>query len=1051
MRAKTMLALAASAMAMTISSTPAFAQDEVVVMRRVVAAPIKRLDNTTPLPTPGATPTPKPTPTPTSPTPTPTPKPTPTPAPGTPAPTPTPGTATPTPTPGPVYGYGWAQIDGQWSSTCSKTATRTNNVFCRRSDATVATDDHCVAADRPQATETREVTSGCTYAPTYGNPTVCTSNTPGSTSGTQTVSVVSCLRSDNTDASVSMCSPATKPQSCRPDNTSDQYARLAAVLGDTSRISTQSVAYRTQSNPITGSTYKFAVQNTLCWDSVNKKTVSDSLCSALAYGANVYDLLSVPAIYVPDLHEIYVAQADLTAANLQGGTYYNASAASTNVSAICSTGGSFSVANASGLEVWTMRCGAADSAAHYQRQAGVLTDPANTFMPVASRGANVSTASRYTLGVRSTVCYDTTAKAVVSSAKCQYIAAGANLYDLVSVPATFVPDLREVYVAQADVQAAMPTGSYLYNYSDNSAALTTVCGPNGMTTFVTVGGVAQQWTLRCGAADNAAHYQRQAGLLTDPANTFMPVSSRGINVATGSTYRFGVRSTTCYDTAAKTIVASAKCQYLSTGANLYDIASVSATYVPDLREVYVAQADVQAAAPTATVLYNYSDNSVALSTACSSGMTTFVTAGGTAQQWTLRCGTPDNAGHYQRQPLVIADPVSVSALPAASRTTNVSTGSTFRFAVTNTMCWDTTSKTQASAAKCQYLSTGANVYDLVSTPATYVADLHEVYVNQADVQATMPNAGTVANYQGTNYTLASVCTNSMTMGVQVAGATQYWSMRCGAADTAGHYQRQIGSLIDPYAVTSLPTASRNVNVPTSSTLTFATRSTNCWDTTAKSQATSSKCLYLPSGSNVNDLVTVPATYMPELGEVYVQQADVQALMPNASIVGDRNGNVYTLATTCTNGIPYNVTVNGGIQSWTMRCGTPDASTYTRFPQRMVDPGVYGGTAAIKATNSTSRATLSVLVDSPVGCWNLTAGAVASTTNKCSYTTRGPAAFTLLTVPATWNVAGATVTIAKSDLLASAPYVPTSSFTASLGVCSGAKWLVGGVNYTVVCQ
>jgi len=1191
MNTKTRLVLAASGMAMIAASVPASAQD-VVVMRRVIAAPLKKPGATTPTPSPTS---PTPAPSPTSPTPSPTsPSPSPNPSTPTPAPTPVP-TPAPTPAPAPVFSYGWSQAVGPWSSTCSKNATRTNVVACRRSDGATVTEDHCVTADRPSATDTRDVSSSCTYAPTYGNPSVCTSNTPGSTTGSQTLGVTSCLRSDNTDADVSMCSPATKVQACRPDNTSDQYSRLPANLIDTTLASGQNDAYRLQSNPITGSTYRFSTQSTVCWDSVNNKTVAASFCSALAYGANVFDLVAVPATYVPDLREFYVAQADITAANIRGGPYGVATGGYTTPSAICSINGSgaaFTVNTGSAIATWTMHCGPADSPAHYQRQARYVGDPSTvgalpvatrtinaitrstysftvfgthcwdstaktvvssnkcaylptgtnvydmanvpaTFvpdlrevyvsradvqatmpagstvvsaysqnndistlcnglgmavnvggatqvwsmrcgtpdssahyqrqasyvgdpfaigaLPVATRTINANTKSTFTLAALGTLCWDSTAKTTASAAKCSYLSTGANVYDLAAVPASYVTDLREVYVARADVQATMPNGSSVGNYNGTNIAISDFC-TNGNIAAVNVGGATQVWTIKCGTPDNSAHYQRQVSYVGDPfAVGALPVATRTINANTKSTFTLAALGTQCWDSTAKTVAAAAKCAYLSTGANVYDLAAVNASYVTDLREVYVARADVQAVMPNGSSVGNYNGTNIALSDVCTNGTIAAVAVGGVTQVWTIKCGTPDSPLHYQRQASAIADPMSMSALPAASRTLNANTKSTFTFGVYGTFCWDSTAKAGAPTAKCAYLPSGTNTNDLATVSATYVTDLREVYVTQSEVQATMPNGSSVYNYNGTPSSLASTCSNGSAVMVQVGGAAQPWTMRCGTADTADHYEKRTTLISDPYALTALTTAARNVNVPTASTLTFGVKTATCWDTTANAIAATFKCQYTSTGSTVNDLLSVPATYVSDTREVYVQQADLQALMISGSSVADRNGTGYSLTNACNAGLPFNMTVGGAAQVWTMRCGAPDTATYTRFAQRMIDPGVYGSTAAIKATNSTANATLSVQVDSPIGCWNLTAGAAASASTKCSNVSRGPTTGSILSVPATWNTATTTVTITKADLLATGPYVPATAFTGSQGVCSGNKWQVGGVAYTVVCK
>lgn len=208
----------------------ASAAQDVVVMRRVLAAPA--------IPSPSSQPT---------------------------TPTPTPGSSDPTPTPAPVQPVatwiagdwtspagcgvvtqsrevaceaGGAVVDASrcgpapdvtmqstdysacsyqwvvgawsaWSPGCSETATRTRQVQCQRSDMTPASSSMCDASS-PDAVTTdgpAEVLVDCRYTAAWTAWSACTA-------GSETRTMTSCTRSDGAPAPLSACGDATQPQSC---------------------------------------------------------------------------------------------------------------------------------------------------------------------------------------------------------------------------------------------------------------------------------------------------------------------------------------------------------------------------------------------------------------------------------------------------------------------------------------------------------------------------------------------------------------------------------------------------------------------------------------------------------------------------------------------------------------------------------------------------------------------------------------------------------------------------------------------------------------------
>ena len=97
---------------------------------------------------------------------------------------------------------------GSWNNTCTSSATRSRNVTCRRGDGTTVSDSNCNPGTKPATSETSAVYSGCSYnwvESGFGN-----WNSTCSSSATRT-QTVSCRRSDGTTVGNSNCNAGTKP------------------------------------------------------------------------------------------------------------------------------------------------------------------------------------------------------------------------------------------------------------------------------------------------------------------------------------------------------------------------------------------------------------------------------------------------------------------------------------------------------------------------------------------------------------------------------------------------------------------------------------------------------------------------------------------------------------------------------------------------------------------------------------------------------------------------------------------------------------------------
>lgn len=741
--------------------------------------------------------------------------------------------------------YAWKTTPGAWSNTCSATATRPSNVVCQRSDNAPVAESLCDPAKRPADADTGNY-AGCTYAGTYAPTAICT-GTPGDNAGTQPTTLSKCTRSDGTEVPFASCTPKTSTQSCTVEVTSDQYAREGYQVRDPSAYSSPRGLYVNAT--AAASTFSVLTVSTQCWDFVNNKASASATCSQLTRGANVYDVSALPATYVPTLREIYVAQADLQAVAPHSSSFIGGG----SISSTCA--GSYDVGigtTAANSQPWTLRCGTPDTADHYSREANAVRSPADNGKYV-NTSMSASTLSFY---ATNTLCWDATAQNTAPARKCAYLPTGANAADILTIPATFVPDLREVYVERADLQAVAPHSN---SFLGNNSIATTCAGTYSMDIGTTAAN-GTPVTVRCGTPDTPGHYVRESNMIRDPGDYTNYVNATG----SGNTVSFRTVTTLCWDSTAQNTATTAKCAYLPTGRNVGDVLAIPATYVTDLREIYIQRADLQAVAPHSN---SFLGNSSIATTCAGTYSMQIGDKASTQTPWVVRCGTADSAAHYSRQAYVIRDPA------AYSKFVNTGPGPTVSFISASTICWDTTAKASVPDLKCAYLPSGVNKQDVFSIAATYVTDLHEIYVSKADLQAISPNTDSFLS----NGSLNSTCNGNYSVNIGASANAAAWIVRCGTPDTPDHYYRYSVLLGDPNTYST--GASMTVNDTTKPVVNITTRTTACYDTTAKAGVASVKCDYLPTGDVIGTPKPVPAIWDTVNKIVTVKKTDIAAVFP----------------------------------------------------------------------------------------------------------------------------------------------------------------------------
>ena len=109
-------------------------------------------------------------------------------------------------------GYSWYQSGfSGWNSACSSSATRTQTVYCRRSDGAQVADGYC-GGGKPASSESTPIYSGCSYSAGYGGWSAC----PAGANATQSRST-SCTRvqtGEPVDQQTYCGIPATQTQGC---------------------------------------------------------------------------------------------------------------------------------------------------------------------------------------------------------------------------------------------------------------------------------------------------------------------------------------------------------------------------------------------------------------------------------------------------------------------------------------------------------------------------------------------------------------------------------------------------------------------------------------------------------------------------------------------------------------------------------------------------------------------------------------------------------------------------------------------------------------------
>ena len=655
--------------------------------------------------------------------------------------------------------------------------------------------------------------------------------------------------------------------SCNPSDASTTFARYARTWSDpqTGPASTRNLNSDPQADRLS-----LLVASTSCENLATGTTAIDARCEFQPTGANVYDVVSVPAVFRRDLRMIQLNRADFLA--MTGG--YERVTGNGAMGYWCE--GAVRVVVNGVSETWTTTCDAALAGADYVRLPTAWSDPYYYSAAPANKNSNSSaTATSLNLAVSSTTCWNKTTGKAVSSAICQYQPNGANLQDLLAIPATFRADMRRILI---DGKSISDSAQGISISTTGNAA--DWCSKN---VIVQVGAEAQTWKTTCVASDIQGTYQRFAYGWTD-VNESNRTADRTLNSdVRANNLKVTVVRVGCLETAKNQVVSDSDgaCTYLP-GPSIYDVATVPATFRADTRRILLKESDIAALGIGRNGTQQHPNYQP--SAWCAKDV--IIRDNGSTQTWTTTCDAETFSASYQRYATTWRDPQSMSSYTTEQKRVNSdwTTSGTLSLAVIGTRCRRTDTSADVSVRECNYLTGGANdTYgDVLRLPALYNAEYRRIVLDRDAITAKAPFA--------TGAEIDVLC--NMPIAITQDGTTYSWNTTCNAAYATVRHKTEIARLRDPYnyygtyytAPFTAVSGNRRVNTSTSGTYSFSAI-TNCIDTTTGETVSGDECTYLSGMTKSTMQIPVPAVYDPVGDTVTVRNSDIDAAFPSLPTSG----------------------------------------------------------------------------------------------------------------------------------------------------------------------
>ena len=510
-------------------------------------------------------------------------------------------------------------------------------------------------------------------------------------------------------------------------------------------------------------------------------------CTYLSEGPNQYDHVTFPATYVAEMKSVYIEQADLEAALPYDGKAGPTVSNVNTTAELCDpsfAGFRIKVGEPNALENWTVFCGPPEDPANYVRKVNEALDPV-VFYPsdqLEVRETNSDfEGTSFSFIVKSTTCVNTLTGEPGGN-KCDYLQSGPSVYDLVSIPAAYVPQLREMYVQSADLSSALGDGTGKAAHYDNSAYYKTadqICADGLSRIKVGPNTDRQEWTMFCGDPVDPANFQVQALVLNDPYDSYnyTDQSNREVNSdPMASEYHFAVYSRSCTDTSTGDSFPAARCNYLEGGLGDYDIVSVPAAFVPELREVYIDRVALEEQHPAVNRIDDGKGGGTTIDNICSGSERGFWVDG---DSWTMYCGEPDDPSRYADLQYSLVDPKKEYPNSEYRALNDDLSAGVYKFGVFATRCYDITNGTYAGAFKCRYLTENkAEKYDIVAIPVEYDIDNKKILVTRAALEEALPYGAGASHYAGGYKDVDDICNGQLKSLKAGPNFADNWQMVC---------------------------------------------------------------------------------------------------------------------------------------------------------------------------------------------------------------------------------------------------------------------------------
>jgi hypothetical protein len=686
-------------------------------------------------------------------------------------------------------------------------------------------------------------------------------------------------------------------------------------------------------------------------------------------------------------------------------------------------------------EYWFVRCDPAAISARYVKVATsaspVTVQTTDSAKFLALGRADFAGSLSFTTAGSGVVCRDTTTgQPATDTTRCNALANPPSVGTM-TVNATFSPSFRTVVFNWDDLLAQSPE---LTNKAQ-------VCANAGSTVPIALNGTSfATYKISCDPASIRAHYEKVATTAipnTPPrTQTYATVSGGGSTTFTSPYEVNTLTNVKCRDTDTRTFVTGGQCDYLANPSSVGQI-PVTATFLPATRRMYINWNDIKARAPEIT------DNSI-----CSSTVSVYGTDSSTGANYRITCNADDVRMHYEKIPTY----AQASATVATQKYSVVVGGAGDPFdgrlsvhTLSSVSCRDTDTRATATGM-CDYMPNPASI-GVFNLDATFSPQTRRVYVDWTKVSAIAP---TIANQTG-------FCSGGMTMSVYGSdypsnSATTY-TVTCNANDVRPHYAK-IPTYAQPtttiVANRTYPEIQAGAAAPFDGKLSVHTLSNvKCRDTDTNAYVTGGQCDYMVNPSNVA-VLPIDATFAPQLRRVYVDWTKIAAIAPDVT----NQATFCSGMTVSING--YDNTASYASTTYTTTCNPNDVRAHyekvatTAYPAQ-TNSGKSAADIGVGAADFTGRLNANTL--SGVKCRD-TDTRTYVTGGQCDYMANPPSVANFQ-VPVTFSPSYRTVLVNWDDVTAIAPELnnkaqfcsQTSNMTVSITDQNG----YNGIAYRVSCD